>query len=630
MSLITWLFSLSKLFLIFTATKLIYVYSLEPGTWRDEISSNENRILYYTKSLYNQSILSIRIECWSRDLDIKKDVKIEIGWVFRVTECGNEYEGNNQTDFDRLYSLPGPREGERFIGALRFPDREIFFSQVEDSNTQARSKMLIDRLDPHGSHSSSFSCSHDGTVLQLEGVGEFSVPKPDITDNKPNASAPLESSNAIPTAHTETNKRVKRSLVQARSSPINMTNAKPSSLSFGGKADSEAVRTTLDGVYLLLLQVKCPDTNKNCAFAAIVDVEMMHSSGVHLSAAEWPLLPFYMGMSVLYVLMAITWLTMLGFYWRDLVRLQYWIGAVLMLGMVEKTLFLAEFEHLNMTGDSVLPGMLIVAESVSALKRTLARILVLIVAVGFGYVKPRLEPLLVRKMAATSIIYFACAVIEGSLRSIRNRADVQWTVMAVILPLSLIDAILVLWIMGALVNTMRALRIRNNLGKLSLYRQFTLVLAFGVVVSVVFMIWSMMSLRTGCVTEWKSLWIDEAFWHLLFSFLLGAIMFLWRPSQNSLRFEPASKLLLDAEEGEEEEITMSNLADDIKVRKNSQADLAVADDKRKKKSPNDSKTDEDLRWVEENIPMSTEAVLPALIDSDEERRQAQFERSKLE
>lgn len=53
--------------------------------------------------------------------------------------------------------------------------------------------------------------------------------------------------------------------------------------------------------------------------------------------------------------------------------------------------------------------------------------------------------------------------------------------MAIILPLSLIDAILVLWIMGALVNTMRALRIRNNVAKLSLYRQFTLVLALGVV-----------------------------------------------------------------------------------------------------------------------------------------------------
>ena len=40
-----------------------------------------------------------------------------------------------------------------------------------------------------------------------------------------------------------------------------------------------------------------------------------------------------------------------------------------------------------LSSSPVVPGMLIVAESVSSLKRTLARILVLIVAVGFGYVK---------------------------------------------------------------------------------------------------------------------------------------------------------------------------------------------------------------------------------------------------
>lgn len=33
------------------------------------------------------------VECWSRS---KTDAKIELGWVFRVTECGNEYEGDNQ------------------------------------------------------------------------------------------------------------------------------------------------------------------------------------------------------------------------------------------------------------------------------------------------------------------------------------------------------------------------------------------------------------------------------------------------------------------------------------------------------------------------------------------------------
>ena len=63
--------------------------------------------------------------------------------------------------------MPGARVGERFIGAIRFPDGQTFSSVGEDNNTQAHSKMLIDRLDPHKTHSSSFSCSSDGTVLQL-------------------------------------------------------------------------------------------------------------------------------------------------------------------------------------------------------------------------------------------------------------------------------------------------------------------------------------------------------------------------------------------------------------------------------------------------------------------------------
>lgn len=50
MSLITGLFSLSKLFLIFTSAKFfIYVYSLEPGTWTDEISSV---FIYFVFNIY--------------------------------------------------------------------------------------------------------------------------------------------------------------------------------------------------------------------------------------------------------------------------------------------------------------------------------------------------------------------------------------------------------------------------------------------------------------------------------------------------------------------------------------------------------------------------------------------------
>lgn len=47
------------------------------------------------------------------------------------------------------------------------------------------------------------------------------------------------------------------------------------------------------------------------------------------------------------------------------------------------------------------------------------------------------------------------------------------------------------------------------------------------------------------VLDWRDLWVDDAFWHLLFSIILVMIMFLWRPSQNNQRY--AFTPLLDSE-----------------------------------------------------------------------------------
>lgn len=58
------------------------------------------------------------------------------------------------------------------------------------------------------------------------------------------------------------------------------------------------------------------------------------------------------------------------------------------------------------------------------------------------------------------------------------------------LPLSLLESAICFWIFSALVQTTRTLRLRRNLVKLSLYRHFTNTLAFAVLASVVFMLWS--------------------------------------------------------------------------------------------------------------------------------------------
>jgi len=55
--------------------------------------------------------------------------------------------------------------------------------------------------------------------------------------------------------------------------------------------------------------------------------------------------------------------------------------------MLEKAVFYAEFQNIDNTGLSLSKNAIIIAEIISSLKRALARMLVIIVSVGFGVVK---------------------------------------------------------------------------------------------------------------------------------------------------------------------------------------------------------------------------------------------------
>ena len=117
----------------------------------------------------------------------------------------------------------------------------------------------------------------------------------------------------------------------------------------------------------------------------LVDIEMRDDFG-YLSAVDRPLLIFYGLMCIVYVFYAIGWLFVSFAQWRDLLPIQFWIGAVIFLGMFEKAVFYAEYHSINTTGQSV-KGAILFAEVLSCFKRTLARMLIIIVSCGFGIVK---------------------------------------------------------------------------------------------------------------------------------------------------------------------------------------------------------------------------------------------------
>ncbi|XP_058507697.1 transmembrane protein 87A [Solea solea] len=383
--------------------------------------------------------------------------------------------------------------------------------------------------------------------------------------------------------------------------------------------DNVIATTWKDGPYLLV--VKFLPNKQEVHWNLTVSVVMKGSHG-YISITEWPLMIFYMVMCIMYILYALLWFVWAACYWKDLLRIQFWIAGVIFLGMVEMAVFCAEYENTNTVG-SASSGLLIFAELVSALKRTLARLLVIIVSLGYGIVKPRLGTVM-HRVVGLGVLYFAFASIEGVLR-ITGAKDSDLALLANI-PLALLDSSLCWWIFVSLAQTIKTLKLRRNPVKLSLYRHFTNTLLFAVIASIIFMGWTAKKFHLAdCQSDWIELWVEDAFWRFLFSIVLLVIMFLWRPSANNQRYA-FTPLIDDSDDDEEIEefIASTNIADGIKLRASKSESNGTA-------RSTDPNPEEDLKWVEDNIPTSlTDVALPVLLDSDEEIMTTKYEMSKLE
>ncbi|KAM9294457.1 transmembrane protein 87A [Gastrophryne carolinensis] len=399
-----------------------------------------------------------------------------------------------------------------------------------------------------------------------------------------------------------------------------------------------AVKTWQDGPYIFIVSVNIttlptqdppPNPNNEKAvdatgsasaseFSLTMKVEVK-GRYQYLSLADYPRMIFFMVMCIVYVFFGVLWLAWSACYWRDLLRIQFWVGAVILLGMLEKAVFYAEFQNIRYHGESV-QGAVILGELLSAVKRSLARILVIIVSLGYGIVKPRLGATL-HKVVVAGALYLVFSGMEGVLRVTGH--DLRNMVLVAHLSLSLIDSCILFWIsFQFLTQTMKLLRLRRNVVKLSLYRHFTNTLILAVLASIIFIVWTTMKFRlVDCQSDWQELWVDDAIWRLLFSMILFVIMILWRPSANNQRFA-FSALTEEEEDDEQKEPMLKESFEGMKMRTSKPETNG---------NSKMSKAEEDLKWVEENIPSSvTDVALPALLDSDEERMITHFERSKME
>ncbi|XP_041850203.1 transmembrane protein 87A isoform X2 [Melanotaenia boesemani] len=547
----------------------------ERGIWTLSVTSEtlKSQMFFYAKTLFKDT--SIRLKVVTQSCNTSSPVHLNVSWYLRNSHCYNEVFGRNQDHSKYFRSTEVIKEGGSGF---------YVFHQYPTIVCQSS-------IDPH--------------IFNVK-VLEKETPLKDPQQPVTKAPRKQRSEAEHPTTQMAAgNESVSASKAQTNSDELNTV-----------------ARSWEDGPYMFILNIS--EINKNPAespWNLQLEISMKddHFYG-YISASEWPLMVFYMVMCIVYVLLAMLWLVLLACHWRDLLRIQFWIGGVIFLGMVEKAVYYGEFQSIRYYGLSV-QGAVVFAELLSAVKRTLARVLVIIASLGYGIVKPRLGALM-HRVVGIGLLYLVFSIIEGILRVNAERGNNNKDLFFCNVVMALTDSAIVWWIFVSLAETMKLLKLRRNVVKLALYRHFTNTLIFTVIASVIFIIWNTRTIMfPKCVSDWRELWIEDAYWRFLFSIILLVIMFLWRPSANNQRY--AFSLLVDEEsEDEEKEPMMNEAFEGMKMRgaKNETNGTAKA-----------NKVDEDLKWVEENIPTSlADVALPPLLDSDEETMTTKFEMSKMD
>ncbi|KAI6670244.1 hypothetical protein NL676_005129 [Syzygium grande] len=261
-----------------------------------------------------------------------------------------------------------------------------------------------------------------------------------------------------------------------------------------------------------------------------------------------PLMTFFGLMSLAYLVLGLIWFLQFVKRWKDVIQLHYQITAVIGLGMCEMAFWYFEYTNFNSTGYRPM-GVTVWAVTFSADKKTVSHMVLLVVSMGYGVVKPTLGSITPIVLVLGIAYFVASEALElyehlGNINDFSGKARIF-----LVLPVTLLDACFILWIFSSLSKTLEKLQIRRSVAKLGLYRKFTNCLAVSVLLSIAWIGYELYYNANDPLSElWRSAWIIPAFWILLAYVLLVVICVLWVPSNNPTRYAFSEEAGNDIEE----------------------------------------------------------------------------------
>ncbi|KAL0341816.1 UNVERIFIED_CONTAM: Transmembrane protein 87A [Sesamum calycinum] len=302
-----------------------------------------------------------------------------------------------------------------------------------------------------------------------------------------------------------------------------------------------SIQITITGMYNLYF-IHCDPQLKDI----VVDGKTVWKNPTgYLPGRMAPLMKFYGFMSLAFVMLGAFWFSQYARFWREVLPLQNSITLVITLGMFEMAFWYYDYAEFNETGTRP-TGITVWAVTFGTVKRTVSRLIILIVSMGYGVVRPTLGGLTSKVLLLGGTFFVASEVLE-LIENVGAVSDLSGkTRLFFVLPVAILDAFFILWIFTSLSSTLNKLQARRMTAKLDIYRKFTNALAVAVILAVGWICYELYFKSHDVYNEqWQNAWIIPAFWQVLSFLLLCVICALWAPSQNSTRYAYSSE---DADE----------------------------------------------------------------------------------
>jgi hypothetical protein len=250
----------------------------------------------------------------------------------------------------------------------------------------------------------------------------------------------------------------------------------------------------------------------------------------------------------MFLIIGAAWMVLCCCYWDQLMPLQIWISAVLAIAMVETAMLFAHFLDWNDAGIPAL-SITVIALVFGVTKRALSRVLVQLVALGYGVVRPSLGEDMTRVLYLGAT-YFVLSLMYTLMMSLSSNSkfvgDPEYDFISlVVFMLAVVDTTFYIWIFTSINNLMVSLASRKQGVKYMLYRNFRNVLIALLVLTCFWALYGGMLFlndTNGTNKNWREKWTVDALWEIIYFLIFVAIAVLWAPSNNTQRYAHSIEL----------------------------------------------------------------------------------------